>query len=266
MAPSGAARDAWVGYGDIGPDTRWRDALAGVDTIVHLAGLAHLPDGHTAAAAQSFQRTNADGTAGFAQGGSGGRRAPFRADERPALVHGHSSAHPITEAAEPRPNTAYARSKLEAEKRLQTWHAAHNCNRVILRPPMIYGTHARGNFRRLVSLVRSGLPIPLGAATAPKSFVGVDNVADAVCAVSSTRPPPTAYSSSPTRKPPTAHFIRRIAAALGERVLVPRMPMAILRHGCGWPAAKRTTCVCSSRSRSMRAAREAVGWSPPVSG
>ena len=51
---------------------------------------------------------------------------------------------------------------------------------VIMRPPMVYGAQARGNFRRLVGLVRKGWPLPLGSPTAPQTFIGIDNLADAV--------------------------------------------------------------------------------------
>ena len=59
-------RRAWVGYGEVGPDTRWDEALAGIDVVVHLAGLAHLPDETAAAAADTFARVNAEGTARLA--------------------------------------------------------------------------------------------------------------------------------------------------------------------------------------------------------
>lgn len=45
---------------------------------------------------------------------------------------------------------------------------------------MVYGAQARGNFRRLVGLVHKGWPLPLGSATAPRTFIGIDNLADAV--------------------------------------------------------------------------------------
>src|SRR6185295_9608002 len=72
------------------------------------------------------------------------------------------------------------RSKLEAETLLRQAARGTAMQWVIVRPPMVHGPGARANFRRLVGLVRSGLPIPLGSATAHKSFIGVDNLASAV--------------------------------------------------------------------------------------
>ena len=65
VAPPGAG-EAWTGYGEVGPDTRWDGALDGIDVVVHLAGLAHLPDETAAAAADTFARVNAEGTARLA--------------------------------------------------------------------------------------------------------------------------------------------------------------------------------------------------------
>ena len=175
-----SAGERWVGYGDIGPATRWDEALAGVDVIVHLAGLAHLPDAMSSAAADTFARVNAEGTGRLASAavGAGVRRLVLVSS---ALVHGEASpGRPFTEDDEPAPASAYARSKLDAERRLMAAARGSPLQWVVLRPPMVYGAGAKGNFRRLVQLVRTRAPLPLGAATAPRTFIGIDNLADAV--------------------------------------------------------------------------------------
>jgi UDP-glucose 4-epimerase len=62
--PAGGA-GTWVAYGEIGPDTTWDGALDGIDVVVHLAGLAHLPDEMATAAADAFGRVNAEGRRGL---------------------------------------------------------------------------------------------------------------------------------------------------------------------------------------------------------
>ena len=93
-APAG---ERWIGYGDVGPATRWDEALAGVDAVVHLAGLAHLSDATATAAADTFARVNAEGTARLASAavGAGVRRLVLVSS---ALVHGEASpGRPFTE-------------------------------------------------------------------------------------------------------------------------------------------------------------------------
>lgn len=265
VAPPRAGDEVWVGYGDIGPDTQWRAALQGIGTIVHLAGLAHLPDGSTAAAAQAFKRINADGTARLAAAAveSGVRRFVLLSS---ALVHGHASTRPLRDADAPRPGTTYASSKLEGEQHLQGLARGSGLQWVILRPPMVYGANARGNFLRLVSMVRSGLPIPLGAATAPKSFIGVDNLADAVVrSVEHEGIVNRAFLVADAETTSTAHFIHRIAAALQRRVMVPRVPATVMRHALR-VAGREADYMRLFEPLQIDASgfRDALGWSPPL--
>jgi nucleoside-diphosphate-sugar epimerase len=266
--PAGAPpNETWVATGDVGPTTRWDETLAGVDVVVHLAGLAHLPDEAAATAADIFSRVNAEGTARLASAavGAGVRRLVLVSS---ALVHGEASpGHPFSEDEAPAPANAYARSKLDSERRLMAAARNSALQWVILRPPMVYGAGARGNFRRLVDLVRTRVPLPLGAATAPRSFIGVDNLADAVVrCVEHERAANQVFLLSDTETTSTADLIHRIAAALGRRVWTPRVSPALLR----------TLFRIAGRERDFRRLfdpleldsgriRARLDWSPPVS-
>jgi nucleoside-diphosphate-sugar epimerase len=266
VLPAGGA-EAWTGYGEVGPDTCWEDALAGVDVVVHLAGLAHLPDETAAAAADTFARVNVEGTARLAAAavGSGVRRLVLMSS---ALVHGQASpGRPFLEDDAPAPETPYARSKLDSETRLMEAARGSALEWVVLRPPMVYGPGARGNFRRLVQLVRASVPLPLGAATAPKSFIGIDNLADAVVrAVEHPRAANQVFLVADAETTSTVGLVRHIAAALQQRVWTPYVPPALLRGVLA--ALGRTRDVQrlfdplelnTSRIRAL------LDWSPPVS-
>jgi nucleoside-diphosphate-sugar epimerase len=257
---------AWVGYGEVGPDTRWEAALAGVDTVVHLAGLAHLPDEMAARAAETFHRVNVEGTARLAEtaAGSGVRRLVLMSS---ALVHGHKSpGRPFTEEDAPAPETAYARSKLESETRLRA-AASTSTQWVILRPPMVYGPGARGNFGRLVRLVRAGVPLPLAAATAPKSFIGLDNLADAV--VRSVEHPDAAnqvFLVADAEPTSTVGLVQLIAAALGRRPWTPYVPPALLRGAFSLLGRERDIQrLLDPLELDTGRIRDLLGWSPPIS-
>jgi nucleoside-diphosphate-sugar epimerase len=266
VLPAGGA-EAWTAYGEVGPDTCWEDALAGVDVVVHLAGLAHLPDETAAAAAGTFARVNAEGTARLvaAAVGAGVRRFVLMSS---ALVHGQASpGRPFLEDDAPAPETSYARSKLDSELRLIEGARGSALEWVVLRPPMVYGPGARGNFRRLVQLVRAGVPLPLGAATAPQSFIGIDNLADAVvCAVEHPRAANQVFLVADAEATSTVGLVHLIAAGLGRRIWTPHVPAALLRTALG--AVGRTRDVQrlfdpleldTSRIRTL------LDWSPPVS-
>ena len=48
---------------------------------------------------------------------------------------------------------------------------------VVVRPPLVYGPGS-GQFVRLLRLVHSGIPLPLGAAQNQRSFIGLNNLVD----------------------------------------------------------------------------------------
>jgi len=268
VAPAPASEsEAWVGYGDVGPDTRWEEALDGFGTVVHLAGLAHLPDEMAATAADTFHRVNAEGTARLADAaaGAGVRRLILMSS---ALVHGQKSpGRPFMEDDAPAPETPYARSKLESEARLEAAAAGSALERVILRPPMVYGPGARGNFRRLVRLVRAGVPLPLGAATAPRSFIGLDNLADAVVrCVEHPQAANQVFLVADAETSSTVGLVRLIAAALGRRVWTPYVPPALLGGALRVIGRERDVHrLFDPLELDTSRIRARLDWSPPLS-
>jgi nucleoside-diphosphate-sugar epimerase len=267
-SPSAPAGEAWVGYGDIGPDTHWASVLQGVGVIVHTAGLAHQPDAASASAqAALFARVNVEGTARLARAAveAGVRRLVLVSS---ALVHGVSSpGRPFTETDAPAPSGVYACSKLDSETRLREAVHGSATTWVILRPPMVYGPGAGGNFPRLVRLVRTGLPLPLGAATAPKSFIGIDNLADAIVrSVSHPQAANQTFLVCDGESTSTADLVRRIARALGRRVWLPRVPPMLLRPALRLAGRERDFArLFEPLEFDGSRIRAQLGWSPPLS-
>lgn len=261
------ARKRWTRYGEVGPETRWETALSGVDVVVHLAGLAHLPDAMAAKAVETFTRVNAEGTARLAAAavGSGVRRLVLMSS---ALVHGEASpGRPFTEDDDPAPASAYARSKLDSERRLVEAARDSALEWVILRPPMVYGAGAGGNFQRLVRLVRTRAPLPLGAATARRTFIGIDNLADAVmCSVEHPRAAGQVFLIGDAEMTSTVDLVHRIAAAMGRSVWTPRVPHALIRTAFGAAGRERDyRRLFDPLELDIGRIRAALGWSPPVS-
>jgi nucleoside-diphosphate-sugar epimerase len=219
----------WSAYGDIGPATRWDAAVEGCDAVVHCAGLAHTPEGPAAAALA--HQVNVEGTASLA-------RAAVRAGVRRFVLM--SSAHvlgarsrpgaPLTDDSTPRPDNVYAASKLAAEQRLIEVARDSRMEWLVLRPPMVYGRDAPGNFARLARLVASGVPLPLGAATAPKRFLGVDNLTSAVVrALEAPGETTGTFLLGDAEVTSTLDLVRRMADVLGRPCRTMRVPEAALR-------------------------------------
>jgi nucleoside-diphosphate-sugar epimerase len=76
-----------------------------------------------------------------------------------------SGSRPLRPDDAPAPEDAYGRAKLAAELGLAQIQADTGLNIVTLRPPLIYGPRAKGNFALLVRVVRRGLPLPFASLT-----------------------------------------------------------------------------------------------------
>jgi len=268
-APASApAGETWIGYGDIGPDTRWDQALTDIDVVVHTAGLAHQPDAAPASAAPGqFELVNVEGTSRLAAAAAkaGVRRLVLVSS---ALVQGPSSpGRPFTEEDPPTPNGVYARSKLASETRLLEAARDSAMAWVILRPPMVYGPGAGGNFPRLVKLVRTGLPLPLGAATAAKSFVGIDNLVDAIVrCVSHPQAANQLFLVCDAETTSTADLVRRLARALDRRVWLPHVPPALVGRLLRIAGRERDFGrLFEPLALDATRIRTRLGWSPPLS-
>ncbi len=158
-----------------------------------------------------------------------------------------------------------------SETRLEEAARGSALDWVILRPPMVYGPGARGNFRRLVQLVRAGvplpLPLPLGAATAPKSFIGIDNLADAVVrVVEHPRAANQVFLVADAETTSTVGLVHLIAAALGRRAWTPYVPPALLRAALGLAGRSRDVQrLLDPLELDTRRIRTLLDWAPPVS-
>jgi nucleoside-diphosphate-sugar epimerase len=162
--------------------TDWSEILDGVDAVVHLAGIAHRIGAAEHAARDEFLAVNVAGTSRLAEAvaKAGVRRLVFVSS---IAVFGSSADRPVSEATPVAPDTAYGRSKLEAELAIQRALARGPGDWVIVRPPLVYGPGNPGNMARLLYLIRSGLPLPLGAVKNRRSFLYVENLTDLLCTV-----------------------------------------------------------------------------------
>lgn len=152
-------------------------ALKGVDTVIHLAARAHLLNDTVEDPLACFRSVNVRATINLAKkaAAAGVRRFIFIST---IGVYGNTSDTPFTESSEVNPHSDYALSKLEAERQLVELSRLLNFELVIIRPVLVYGAGAPGNFGKLVSLT-SRLPVlPFGLCRNRRSFISVDNLAE----------------------------------------------------------------------------------------
>jgi len=263
LAVRAGGGDGSVAVGDIGPDTDWRQELEGVDTVVHLAGRAHVTAKERDALGQ-FRKVNAAGTKRLAEQAerAGVRRFVLVSSVKAAADT--TGEHAIVETEPANPHTPYGISKLEGEQAL--WDTVRRMDAVVLRPPLVYGPGVKANFRALLRLVDSGLPLPLRSVQNRRSVISRDNLVSAIAAamIASGAPGKTFYvTDGPPISTPT--MIRHLARALGKPARLLSFSPALMT-GLAILAGRREMAdsLLGSLAVNGMAFRAATGWQPPV--
>ena len=240
----------------------WHQALQGSQTVVHLAGRAHVMDEHARDSLQAFREANVRATLTMAEQAAhaGVRRFVFVSSIK---VNGEQTAPGSCFSAQdtPSPSDAYALSKWEAEQGLKKMAQSTDMELVIIRPPLVYGPGVKGNVATLARLARSRLPLPVGGLDARRSLLGLENFERATeHALTS----PAAHQRTFIVADPGPLTIPEIVAAmragLGRASGIVRVPLAPVRlalrlagKGETWERIAGTLVVST-------AALEASGW------
>lgn len=178
----GAVRDLSVDTSNLvlspslSADADWSKILVNKDVVIHLAGRAHVLKETTDNPLELFREVNVAGTIKLAQQAiqAGVKRFVFISS---IGVNGNITTNtPFSADDVPNPIESYALSKYEAEQALQKLSCESGMELVIIRPPLVYGADAPGNFGKLIKLVHKRYPLPLGAIDNKRSFVSVNNL------------------------------------------------------------------------------------------
>jgi len=237
------------------------DALArafrGADAVVHLAARAHR-GGADADFASSVRAAKAVALAARAAGAS---RLVLLSS---IGVNGNVTRRPFTEADRPAPVEPYARSKLQAEQVVAEVLEGSATSLTIVRPPLIYGPHAPGNFARLVQAVARGFWLPVGAVRNARSLIGIDNL---LALISLCLDHPAAanelFLAADAQDLSTPELIRCIAAGLGRPAHLLSFPPIVLRLAATAAGRRRMAeSLCDSLQVDASKARRLLGWTP----
>lgn len=158
----------------------WREVLAGVDCVFHLAARAHVMEERAADPLAEYRRANVEVSARLADqaAAAGVRRFVFLSTVK--VLGEYTRANPFTDADAPAPQDDYAKSKLEAEEVLAGIGRLRGMEVLILRVPLIHGPEVKGNFLTLLKWVARGIPLPLGAIRNQRSLLYLANLCHAL--------------------------------------------------------------------------------------
>jgi nucleoside-diphosphate-sugar epimerase len=218
-----------VVVGEIGNNTDWTSALRDVDVVIHLAARVHIIQESANDPLLEFRKVNVVGTQRLAESAAyvGIRRFVYVSS---IGVNGSQSSLPFTELDKSNPLNAYALSKWEAEQVLSQIANRTGLEVVVVRPPLVYGSGAPGNFAQMIKVLAKHIPLPFASVQNFRSLIYVENLADALilCATHPAAVGQT-YLVSDGEDVSTPELLRRLGDAMGHPVRLFYCPPALLR-------------------------------------
>ncbi|MBR0779091.1 NAD-dependent epimerase/dehydratase family protein [Bradyrhizobium diazoefficiens] len=251
----------------IGADTDWQAALDGVDAVVHLAARVHHK--HEEHAVTLYRNVNILGTLHLAGSAAtaGVRQFIFVST---VLVHGRSNEGraPFCENDVLTPRGLYGLSKAAAEAGLKTIAYASAMNISVIRPPLVYGAGAKGNFALLKRAVDLGVPLPFAAIRNHRAFVAVQNLSSFIQRRLAYPDPASNFEIflvADQEQVSTPEFIERLARASGKRARLFGVPPSLLGRLLGAIGRQDTRDSLISSLELDVSKAMATGWQPEVS-
>lgn len=248
---------------DLNQKEGWSELLTGADVVIHLAGKAHEVSG--ASSLEDYRSVNTNGTVNLAKQAliAGVKKFIFMST---IGVNGQSNSCPFKYNDEPAPIDSYAISKTEAEIELKKIAKNTDMEVVIIRPPLVYGKNARGNFGTLLKIADKNLPLPLGAIDNQRSFVAIDNLVDLIItciehpnAVNQT------FLVSDDEEISTSNLLRKLTLAAGKKPWLIPVPVPFLKFIASI-VGKKTTVekFSSSLTVDIEHTKNTLNWKPPI--
>ena len=258
----------YIKTGDLTSENQGKSVLADVHAVVHIAGRAHVLNDRADNPLAEFRRINTAGTLRLAEQAAamGVQRFVFVSS---IGVNGVQTApnKAFSEADEPNPHNAYTLSKFEAEQGLMRIADKTGLEVVIIRPPLVYGFNAPGNFGSLMRAVQRGLPLPLGAVHNQRSLVALNNLVDfVITCITHPKAANQTFLVSDGQDLSTTDLVRGMARAAGVPARLLPVPVWALQAGAKLlgkgDAVQR---LCGNLQVDISKARELLGWVPPIS-
>lgn len=261
--------DGFLDVGEFTAATDWREALAGIDTIIHLAARTHVMHETESDPLAAYRALNVEATVNLAEQAvlAGVRRFVFLSSIK---VNGEETppGRPFTEDMPPAPEDAYGQTKLEAEAALFALGRRSGMEITVIRPPLVYGAGVGANFERLMRLALKGWPLPFGRTRNARSLIYVGNLTDLLCRAATQENAANAvFLAADDEAPSTGALVTRIARAAGKpapKLLpVPLFAMRLAAGLIGRGAIARR--LFGSLVVDAGKAKRVLGWAPPFS-
>lgn len=257
-----------VSIGNIDASTSWSDALNGCDVVVHLAARAHVMIETSHDPLMEFRKVNVGGTLNLARQAAARGLRRFIYISSIGVNGAETNVAPFGAMDEPVPHSEYALSKYEAELGLRKLALETGIEVVIIRPPLVYGPNAPGNFGTLMRWLQRGVPLPLGAVKKNRrSLVALDNLVDLILTcVQHPKAVNQTFLVSDGVDLSTTELLQRMGKAMNRSACLLPVPTKFLKFTAnlfGKRAAAQS--LIGSLQVDISQTCEVLDWRPPVS-
>lgn len=234
----------------------------GISTVIHVAALAHV----TGLELEHFLKMNTETTLELAKTAAsvGVKRFIFISS---IGVNGVSNKIPFTIQEEPKPSEPYAVSKWHAEIGLKQIAKETGMEVVIIRPPLVYGPNAPGNFGRLLKLAQKNWPLPFGAIDNKRDLVGIDNLVDLIVrCITHPKAANKTFLVSDDRNMSTTELLKLMILTSGKNPKLIPIPVIFLKF-IAMLFGKKSVIerLCGNLQVDISHTKETLRWKPPIS-
>lgn len=167
-------------YFDINNDDDVRKVFELSDVVIHCAGRAHILNENSNDPWEQYYESNVKLTKRLAEFAVSCcvKRFIFISTLK---VNGEKSILPFKQCDPIYPQDHYSLSKALAEYELKLTLSTSNVDYTIIRPPLIYGSGVKANFRSMMNFSKKNIPLPFGSfVNNLRSFIYVGNLVDLI--------------------------------------------------------------------------------------
>lgn len=239
-----------------------------IDCIVHIAGAAHNKiDKKKNDSLDYFRKVNTFATKAIADEAAkmGTRRFIFISSI--GVIGTMTKGVPFSDETPESPASDYTISKYEAELEIKKicQSPQSTMDFVIIRPPLVYGYNAPGNFSQLLKITGLGVPLPFLSVRNRRSLIDCSNLANfIVCCIDNLNASNQSFVIADDEAISTPDLIKQISIGMRSKTILFLFPVFIIKFCCMLIGKKNLyeQLCCSLEINSSRA-KHLLQWSPP---
>lgn len=239
--------------------TDWNNKLNHIQTIIHLAGIAHTYDVNE----ESYRFVNLEGTLNLAvcAAKQGVKNFIFLSS-----INVYQQDDYITKNTLINPTNLQAKIKYETEIKLSDISKNFEMDIIIIRCPLVYGPGVKANFAMMLKLASTGIPLPFGCINHNlRSMVYVENLISLIIeCVSNPSASNQTFLVSDDDDLSTRAFMQGLSKALGkERFMLPVPNFVYYLAGKFIGRTAIVDRLCRSLQVDITYTKNTLNWQPP---